>query len=65
MNYIDITIAEGDLEYLLEVLESMFELAATSKDPEAPAVRRHLTRMLTSLTTQLIIAQEENGIKPH
>ena len=65
MNYIDITIAEGDLEYLLEALDAMLEIAESSKDPEAAEVRRHLTRMLTSLTTQLIIAQEENGIKPH
>jgi len=65
MNYIDITIAEGDLEYLLEALDAMLGMAESSKDPEAAEVRRHLTRMLTSLTTQLIIAQEENGIKPH
>lgn len=65
MNYIDITIAEGDLEYLLEALDAVLEMAAKSKEPEAAQVRRHLSRMLTSLTTQLIIAQEENGIKPH
>ena len=65
MNYIDITIAEGDLEYLLEALDAMLEIAESSKEPEAPEVRRHLSRMLTSLTTQLIIAQEENGIKSH
>ena len=65
MNYIDISIAEGDLEYLLEALDAMVEMAAASKEPEAPEVARHLTRMITSLTTQLIIAQEENGIKPH
>jgi len=65
MNYIDITIAEGDLEYLLEALDAMLEMAESSKDPEAAEVRRHLTRMLTSLATQLVIAQEENGIKPH
>lgn len=65
MNYIDITIAEGDLEYLLEALDAMLEIAVTSKEPEAAEVRRHLSRMITSLTTQLIIAQEENGIKSH
>ena len=65
MNYIDITIAEGDLEYLLEALDAMHEMAAKSKDPEAAEARRHLSRMLTSLATQLVIAQEENGIKPH
>jgi len=65
MNYIDITIAEGDLEYLVEALDAMLELAESSKEPEAPEARRHLSRVLASLATQLIIAQEENGIKPH
>jgi ElaB/YqjD/DUF883 family membrane-anchored ribosome-binding protein len=65
MNYVDITIAEGDLEYLLEALDALLEMATKSEEPEAAEARRHLSRMLTSLTTQLIIAQEENGIKPH
>ena len=61
MNYIEVSLSEGDLDFLLEVLENNLEVTQESKDPEAAQVSRVLMRLVTSLNLQMINAQGNLG----
>lgn len=61
MNYIEVSLSEGDLDFLLEVLENNLEVTQESKDPEAAQVSRVLMRLVTSLNLQMIHAQGNLG----
>ena len=61
IQYLDIRIAEGDLEFVIDILEANLEAVLGSTDEDAPLLRRHLKRVLNLLYIQQVTASEELG----
>lgn len=61
INYIDISLSEGDVEFLLELLDGNIELAQASSEPEAKQVIKMMYALVTTLNLQLLHEQAKLG----
>lgn len=60
-NYIDISMAEGDLEFLVGLVHSNLEVAHATQGKEAAQVAKHLSSILVTLNLQLLHGQANLG----
>lgn len=61
MNYFELSMTEGDWEFVLDILEANFEAVERSTDEDAPMLRKHLMRVIGTLNVQMLMAQGELG----